>query len=310
VRLLLLTIAPHLVPEWRTAVARAGVDVDVVGPEDDVPPTSIDAALVYRPSPGRLRLLPNLKIIFSLGAGIDHFATDPQLPDVPIVKLVSPAKLQLMNEWILYAVLRFHRGFDRCAALQREGLWNHQGTGPLAAERRVSVLGLGDLGRAAVEMLRDHGFQVTGWSRSAKTVDGVRCLHGPAGLAELLPATDILVCLLALTAETTGLLNARLFAQLPRGAAVINAGRGAQLVTADLLAALDSGQLGGAMLDVTDPEPLPPDHRLWSHPGVVITPHMASFQPHAQALESLLDNYRRALGGQPLLHRVDLRRGY
>jgi len=306
-RVLLLAPYAFLLAEWRAAAARCAAPVDLVGPEDGAADSSIDAAIVYRPPPGLLRRLPNLRIIYSLGAGFDHLASDPLLPDVPIVRMTSPVKLQLMNQWVLYAVLRFHRGFDRLEAMQRERRWEYQPPGPLPAARRVSVVGLGELGRSAAELLRDQGFHVSGWSRSPKSIDGIRCLHGPGGLAELLPVTDILVCLLALNRATTGLLDAALFARLPRGAAVINAARGPHVVTEDLLAALDSGQLRGAALDVTDPEPLPPGHRLWSHPGVLITPHMASYLPHELSLASLLDNYRRVMAGLPPLHQVDPR---
>jgi glyoxylate/hydroxypyruvate reductase A len=309
-RVLLLSNLPNLLEEWRAAAARVAPELSIVGADDDVPPESIDAALVFHPPRGRLRRHPNLRIVFSLGAGVEHLASDPELPDVPVVKLMTAAKQRLMNEWVLYAVLRFHRGFDRFEQLQRAQRWEKQGPGPLAEERRVSVLGLGDLGAAAAAMLRDNGFRVSGWSRTPKTIDGVRCVHGPQGLQALLPETDILVCLLALTPETAGLLDARLFARLPRGAAVVNAGRGRHLVTADLLAALDSGQLRGAMLDVADPEPLPPGDPLWSHPQVAITPHMSSYMPHEKALASLLDNYRRVLEGRPLLSQVDRQRGY
>jgi glyoxylate/hydroxypyruvate reductase len=309
-RLLLLSSAPGVLQQWRDAVARVAPEIAVYGPDDEVPATTFDAALVFEPPRGQLRRYPNLRIIFSLGAGVERLIADPELPDLPLVRLMSGVKQQLMNHWVLYAVLRFHRGFDRFERLQRAGRWEWQGTGPRAAERSVSVLGLGDLGQASAELLRDQGFQVRGWSRSPRRIDGVHCLHGPAGLQELLPVTDILVCLLPLTTETRGLLNAGLFARLPRGAAVINAGRGPQLVLDDLLAALDGGQLRGAMLDVTDPEPLPAAHPLWAHPRVVLTPHMASYMPHEAAIPSLLDNYRRVISGQPLLHQVDRRRGY
>jgi glyoxylate/hydroxypyruvate reductase len=309
-RLLLLSSAPGILQEWRAAVARAAPGIEVHGPDEEVPAAAFDAALVFAPPRGRLRRYPNLKIIFSLGAGVEQLIADPEFPDVPLVRLMSAAKQRLMNQWVLYAVLRFHRGFDRFEELQRAGRWEWQGSGPGAAERCVSVLGLGDLGRASAELLRDQGFQVRGWSRSPRSIDGVHCLHGPAGLQQLLPDTDILVCLLPLTAATRGLLNAELFARLPRGAAVVNAGRGQQLVLEDLRAALDSGHLRGAMLDVTDPEPLPPGHPLWQHPHLVITPHMASYMPHESAIPSLLDNYQRVLEGRELLHLVDRARGY
>jgi glyoxylate/hydroxypyruvate reductase A len=309
-RLVLLADVDGMLQQWRAAIGRAAADIEIVGPEDDRPAAAVDAALVYGPTAGRLRRYPNLKLIFSLGAGVEQLASDPELPGVPIVKLMSGAKQRLMCEWVLYAVLRFHRGFDRFEQLQRERRWVFQGTGPLAADRRVTVLGLGDLGRAVAELLRDQGFNVRGWSRTPRSINGIDCRYGPAGLQQLLPDTDILVCLLALTPETTGLLDAGLFARLPRGAAVINAGRGRQLVLEDLRAALDSGQLRGAMLDVADPEPLPTGHPLWTDPRVIITPHVASYMPHESAIPSLLDNYRRVVEGQPLLHQVDRSRGY
>lgn len=287
-----------------------GASIELFGPDDAYAPEGIDAGLVYRPPRGVLARCRNLRLVYSLGAGVEHLESDPELPDVPVVKLMTTAKQSLMNQWVLYAVLRFHRGFDRFEQLQRDRRWEHQGPGPLAGDRRVTVLGLGDLGGAAATMLRDQGFRVSGWSRTPKRIDGVRCEHGPEGLAALLPETDILVCLLALTAQTVGLLDARLFARLPRGAAVVNAGRGQQLVAADLIDALDSGHLRGAMLDVTDPEPLPPEHPLWSHPRVAITPHMSAYMPHRKAVVSLMENWRRLEAGEPLLHRVDRARGY
>lgn len=306
----MLSAAPGALQEWREMIRATRAPIELYGPEDRYLPGDVDAGLVYRPPRGVLAGCPNLRLIFSLGAGVDHLSSDPELPEVPIVKLMTPAKQALMNEWILYAVLRFHRGFDRFERLQRERRWEHQGPGPLAEERRVTVLGLGDLGAAAAAMLRDHGFRVAGWSRTPKTIEGVRCESGMAGLHALLPETDILVCLLALTPETAGLLDASLFARLPKGAAVVNAGRGQQLVAADLVAALDGGQLRGAMLDVADPEPLPPDDPLWTHPKVAITPHMSAYMPHHKALASLLENWRRLQAGEPLLHRVDRARGY
>lgn len=306
---LMLARLPGVLDEWR-AGARRHEGVTVLGPKDAFDPAEVDAAVVWSPPRGWLRRYPNLRLICSLGAGVEHLSSDPELPDVPIVKLMSAAKQRLMNEWVMYAVLRFHRGFDRFEQLQRQARWETPGPGPLAEHTRVTVLGLGDLGQAAATMLSQHGFAVTGWSRTPRAVPGVRCLHGAEGLDTALAHAHILVCLLALTPATEGLLNAALFARLPRGAAIVNVGRGRHLAEADLLAALDSGHLRGAMLDVAEPEPLPPGHPFWHHPAIVLTPHVAAYMPHHAALDSLLATWHDVLAGVPLAHRVDLRRGY
>ena len=179
-----------------------------------------------------------------------------------------------------------------------------------AAERRVGVLGLGSLGQATLAQLVALGFECAGWSRSRHAIEGVRCLAGAAELGPFLAHTDILVCLLPLTDETRGFLNASLFERLPTGAALVHAGRGPQLVVPDLLAALDAGHLSEAVLDVTDPEPLPPGHPLWLHERVRITPHIASMTQPLSAAHAVIDNLRRFQRGQALLGQVDRKRGY
>src|SRR4029077_14478740 len=223
-------------------------------------PKDIDAALVWKPPAGLLASLPNLKMIASLGAGVDHLLEDATLPrHVPIVRLIDPYMTEAMSEYVLTQVLRLHRQDFAYRAQQRERVWREL---PQlnASERRVGVLGLGELGSDAARKLAVLGFKVAGWSRRERRLPGLESFHGPEGLIALARRSEILVCLLPLTRETTGILDGRLFATMPRGAAIVNAARGAPLVDADLLAALESGQLSAAVLDVFVEEPLPTEH--------------------------------------------------
>lgn len=273
-------------------------------------PAAIDYALVWQPEPGLLAGLPNLKLIFGLGAGIDHLLRDPLLPrDVPIVRLVDPYMTDAMSEYVVLSVLRLHRQDLDYLAQQRAGLWRELDQ-KNAAERQVGILGFGTLGRNAGRKLRALGFPVAGWSRSPQEVAGFTTFAGPAGLDALLAQSEILVCLLPLTAATAGILNARNFALLPRGAGVVNAGRGGHLVEADLVPALDSGQLGGAVLDVFVEEPLPSGHPFWQHPRIIVTPHVAAETHPPTAAPIIRDAIRRVEAGLPVANVVDLARGY
>jgi glyoxylate/hydroxypyruvate reductase len=270
----------------------------------------IDAALVWKPQPGLLASLPNLRMIASLGAGVDHLLEDPTLPRrVPIVRLVDPYMTEAMSEYVLSQVLRLHRQEFAYRAQQHERVWRELPQ-PIAAERRVGVLGLGELGSDAARKLAVFGFAVAGWSRKERRLPGIESLHGPEGLKALARRSDILVCLLPLTHETEGVLSAALFAQMPKGAAIVNAARGRHVVEADLLAALQSGQLSAAVLDVFSQEPLPPEHPFWSHPKIIVTPHVAAATHAPTAAASIAENLRRLADGRPLMNVVDLARGY
>jgi glyoxylate/hydroxypyruvate reductase A len=294
---------------WREALLARIPELDFrIWPEVG-DPAAIDLALVWQPPPGELARYPKLRAILSLGAGIDGLLAQPGLPDVPIARMVDPSLTRTMTEYVVLATLRHHRQFDHFEREQRAARWSYAFP-PQAADRRVGVMGLGVLGSAVAHGLADHGFPVAGWSREAKQLFGIESFAGRAGLPAFLARTDILVCLLPLTRETAGILNAASFAGLPRGASLINVARGAHLVEADLIAALDSGQLAGATLDVFREEPLPPDHPLWRHPKVLITPHVASYASPLTAAEGVAANIRRARAGQPLLHQVDRARGY
>jgi len=270
----------------------------------------IDVALVWRPPSGLLASLPKLKLIAALGAGVDHVLADPLIPaGVPVVRLVDPYMTAAMSEYVQLQVLRLHRQDPVYLAQQREHVWRERPQ-PNAVGRRVGVLGMGELGRDAALKLSVLGFDVAGWSRTERRLPGIVCFHAAEGLRALLARSEILVCLLPLTPATEGILDARLFAGLPSGAAIVNCARGQHLVEADLVAALDSGQLSAAILDVFRDEPLPPQHPFWSDPRILITPHVAAATHAPTAAPVVADNVRRLRQGRPLLHLVDRERGY
>jgi glyoxylate/hydroxypyruvate reductase A len=273
-------------------------------------PGEIEYALVWRAPPGFLASLPRLRLILSLGAGVDHLLGDPDLPrNVPFVRLIDPYLSDAMSEYVALQVLRLHRQDLDYRAQQEAREWRELDQ-KNAGERPLGILGFGEIGQAAARKLAALGFPVAGWTRRPREVDGFRTYSGAGGLAEILAGSEILVCLLPLTAETEGILCARTFAALPKGAGLVNAGRGAHLVEADLIPALDAGQLSAAALDVFREEPLPPEHPFWRHPRILVTPHIAgSTNPETAAL-IVLENIRRFEEGRPLLNRVDPARGY
>ncbi len=295
---------------WKPQLARLMPELEVrIWPEIG-DPAEIDYALVWRPEPGLLASLPNLKLILSLGAGVDHILSDPHLPPgVPIVRLVDPYMTDAMSEFVILQVLRLHRQDIDYRAQQEIGIWRELDQ-KNAAERAVGILGFGELGQDAGRKLKGLGFDVALWGRRPKTAEEVRGYAGATGLSALLSRSEILVCLLPLTPETEGILNARTFGMLPKGAALINAARGRHLVEQDLLAALASGHLSAAVLDVFRDEPLPGDHPFWRHPRVVVTPHVAAATHPPTAAAIILDNIRRFEAGRPLLNQVDPAQGY
>lgn len=253
--------------------------------------------------------LPNLEVVFSVGAGVDQFDLARVPQHVPVVRMIEPGIVEGMVEYVTEAVLAVHRDLFDYALQQQARVWQALPV-RAAATRRVGVLGLGMLGTAVLERLKLFGFACAGWSRSPRLMDGVECYAGDASLDAFLARTDLLVCLLPLTDATRGLLSRRIFDALPDGASLIHVGRGLQLNTADLLDALTRARLRNAVLDVTDPEPLPAGHPLWTQPRVRITPHIASATRPDGAVDAVLDNLRRHRNGEAMLGQIDRERGY
>jgi glyoxylate/hydroxypyruvate reductase len=278
-------------------------------------PESIVYAATWKHPPGLLATLPNLKLIFSLGAGVDHLMRDPKLPSVPILRVADPDLTFRMGEWVLLHTLMVHRQHARYAAQQAARVWDEDENQPAARDVRVGIMGLGVLGQHAAHLLRMTGFNVAGWSRAPKTVDGIRCYAGHAELKAFLNRTDILVVLLPLTPETQGVLNRALFAELARdgrlgGPSILNAGRGGLQREADILAALDDGTLKTAILDVFETEPLPLESPLWRHPRVIITPHNAAMSEPDAIAALIARQISRFEAGEALENVVDRRTGY
>ncbi|MEG9511421.1 MULTISPECIES: 2-hydroxyacid dehydrogenase [Pantoea] len=294
---------------WQQWLAQHAPDIQLHLWPEIGDPQEIEVLIAWQPPETLMETFPNLKVLLSVGAGADQFDLAALPPDLPVVRMIEPGLTQGMVEYVTFAVLGLHRDMVRYLRQQREEKWLAHSVKP-AATRRVGVMGLGELGQAALRQLASFGFDCAGWSRTPRELDGVECFHGAAQLGAFLARSDILVCLLPLTAETRGLLNRDLFSQLPRGAALVQAGRGAQLIHQDLLDALDSGQLGAAVIDVTDPEPLPPAHPFWRHPAIWLTPHIASQTQNESAVAALLENLRRYQRGEPMIGLIDRTRGY
>lgn len=307
---LLITPRAEQAENWRSLLSAVLEDIDFrVFPEIG-DPSQVEVALAWKAPYGALAGLPNLKLICSLGMGVDHLLQDPQLPaDVPIARLVDPNMVEQMSEYALYGVLHFHRRFDVYERFQNEKRWEELPL-PHTAVRRVGVMGIGEIGADFARKTAALGFPVKGWSRSPKTIDGVECYAGLDQLPRFLAQSDILVTVLPLTSGTQQIVNAQTLGMLPRGAYFINMARGGLVVEDDLIAALDSGHLEGALLDVTATEPLPANSPLWSHRKVRLTPHIAGLTNPETAIYPIAENIQRLREGRPLLHVVDRSRGY
>ncbi|PXW25470.1 2-hydroxyacid dehydrogenase [Paraburkholderia caballeronis] len=274
-------------------------------------PEAADAevAVCWNPPPGALRTLPNLRLVHAVAAGVDNILCDPGFPPVPLCRIVDPAQARGMSEFVLWSVLHFHRGFDRVLANQRDARWDPPDQRPAHA-CTVGVMGLGEIGLQVARDLAHMGFRVLGWTREPKREAGIESFAGRDALPAFLAQTDVLVCLLPLTAETRGLIDAQLLRQLRPGAKLVHVGRGEHLVSADLLAALREGRLGGAVVDVFEAEPLPADDPLWRAPNLVVTPHMASSAGFDVVAQQIAENVRRMQRGEPLMNQVDVGRGF
>ncbi|HVI33711.1 glyoxylate/hydroxypyruvate reductase A [Phenylobacterium sp.] len=291
---------------WLEALQPAAELVEIRRWPEAGDPGEVDYIVAWQHPPGFLGRFPAVKAIFWIGAGVDRLLLDPELPEAPVVRMLDESLSVGMAEYVAERVLHYHRLMPIYGDQQQRREWRPLQP-PLARDRKVAVLGLGEIGGACAAALASLGFDVRGWSRSLRSLPGVQTANGP--LAETLAGCEIVVCVLPLTPQTRGILNAETFAALT-GAYLINVGRGGHLVEADLIPALDAGRLAGATLDVFETEPLPAEHPFWGDPRIVVTPHAAAVTHPSSAGAGIVANLRRAVAGEPLVGVVDRTRGY
>ena len=280
-------------------------------PHDTYRPEDIKYFSGFRPAPGFLKTLPNLKAVFSLGAGVDGFLRDPEFPKhLPLVRFVDPTLMHEMAQYVTMHILIVHRGQRRFDLSQSHGKWDQAMLARASRDTRIGILGLGDIGATIAASLLPFDFQLSGWSRSPKNMPGVKSFAGTGEMPQFLAQCDYCVCVLPLTDDTRGIMNAEFFAQLPKGAWIINVARGGHLIEEDLIAALDAGHLGGAVLDVFQTEPLPDESPIWQHPKITATPHIAGITDPQAALAYVADCVKRCETGQPLENVIDFSKGY
>lgn len=300
---------PSSAAEWQQAFKKSAPDIELrVWPEvGDA--SDIHSLIAWQPLPNLMKQFPNLRVLYSAGAGVDQFDLTLLPEQVSLVRLVDSSMADIMAEYVMFAVLALHRDLLDYQISQRERCWTPRPIIP-ASERRVGVMGLGQLGQVALDRLRSLGFIMSAWNRSRKDMAPGRCYAGSDELPSFLGQCDIVVNLLPLTTETTGILNSVTLKYLPMGAGLVNVGRGGHVVESDLLRALDEGRIGGAVLDVLSQEPPPVDHPFWQHPRVLLTPHIASNVQVGGAVDVILRNLYRERRGLPLLNVVDRFKGY
>ncbi len=295
---------------WIDELRRQAPDLDARGLDAVGDPAAVEVAITWKLPHGLFRTYPNLALIQSMAAGVDHVLADSDRPaHVPVARVVDPWMARSMVHQVALAVLRWHRRLDWVEAMRADARWP---TGVVfdADAVRVGVLGLGHLGQAVARAMQDLGFAAAGWARSPKVIDGLDCHHGPEGLRALAAWSSVLVCLLPLTPETEGILNAELFERMAPGSLLVNVGRGGHLVEDDLIAALDAGRLAAAALDVFRTEPLPAGHRFWSDPRIYLTPHIASEINPVTATRVFVENIRRIRAGDAPIGLIDPAKGY
>ncbi len=297
---------------WRAAIKRVNPDAEFRSfPDWGSPEDGPAYAFVWEPEPGLLARYPNIRAIFSLGAGVDHLTRDPDLPKhIPIIRMGDDGLKEGMAEFVVMSVLMHHRGMPQLMTKQRNRDWGRYFANA-AKDVRVGILGYGALGHVSAARLKPFGYDLAAWSRTAKPAeDGITLYHGTDSLNDFLARTDILVGLLPSTKETAGLLDFARLSRLPEGASVINAGRGSLIVLDDLMALLQSGYLRGATLDVFPEEPLPKEHPLWGLDNVLVTPHIAAITRPDTAAEYVLRNIEKIERGETAENILDLQRGY
>ncbi|MNI09132.1 Glyoxylate/hydroxypyruvate reductase A [compost metagenome] len=294
---------------WKSLFAQHAPDLDVRLWPDIGDASQVRYFAAWQPPQKLHERFPNLEVIFATSAGVDQFELGELPGHIKVVRMLDPGIAQGIVEYACFAVLSLHRQVPLYLQQQQARQWQEHLLTP-AAQRRVGVMGLGNLGAAVLDSLRPFGFELHGWARSQKNLEGVHCHAGNDQLARFLGQCDIVICLLPLTDDTRGILNATTLAALPSGASLINLGRGGHLIEEDLLEALASGQVSHAILDVLDAEPPSPDHPFWRHPQIWLTPHVGAMTAPHSAFEGLLANIRRHQRGEPLRGLIQRDHGY
>lgn len=296
-------------PVWLSLFRQHAPDIDVRLWPDTGEPSQVRYFAAWQPPQNLHEQFPRLEVIFATSAGVDQFDLGELPEHIKVVRMLDPGIARGIIEYACFAVLSLHRQVPLYLQQQRERQWQLHPLVP-AAKRRVGVMGLGNLGAAVLESLRPFGFELSGWARSEKDLPGVRCFAGSDRLPAFLAQCDVLICLLPLTEDTRGILNANTFASMPKGAQLINLGRGGHLVERDLLDALASGQLSHAIVDVLNDEPPDPDHPFWQHPAIWLTPHIGANTSPDSAFDVLLANIRRHQQGHAMLGEIARDQGY
>lgn len=295
--------------QWKRLFAEHAPDIEWRAWPDIGDPKDIRYLAAWQAPDNLETLLPNLQVLFALSAGVDQLDLDRLPTTLPVVRLLDPSITRGMCEYASFAVLSLHRDMLRYRQQQMARCWQAHLLQP-AAKRRVGVMGLGTQAQQILATLQTFGFDLSGWARSEHRIAGVDCFAGAEQLPAFLGRCDIVVCVLPLTEQTKGILNRQLFQHLPKGAALVNMGRGGHLIEEDLLEALASGQLSAAVLDVLEQEPAAPDHPFWHHPQILLTPHIAAMTQPESAFSVLLENIRRHQRGESMLGQVDRERSY
>jgi glyoxylate/hydroxypyruvate reductase A len=307
---LLIVADPKSAARWEQALRALEPALDVRCWQPGLCADDVEFVLCWEYPEGALLEFPQLKCVCSMGAGVDHILRDQRFPEqVSVVRLVDPSLVNSMYDYLQTIVNYYYRNIDVYRQQQARGAWRRLPPRP-AEEYQLGIMGLGNLGAHAAQGFAAQGFGVSGWSRTPQVLDGVKTFSGEDQRQAFLASLDVLICLLPLTAATRGILCRETFAAMPRGARVINVGRGGHLVDEELIEALDSGQLAGACLDVFEPEPLPPEHAFWSRDELLLTPHISSMTDARSTAPQVLENYRRSTLGESLLNQVDMARGY
>lgn len=285
-----------------------GLNIYVYPEEHDK--EEVEFALAWNHPRGLFKNYPNLKVVASMGAGVDHIICDPALPeDIKITKVVDDRLTSDMSAFVLALVLDHLRNLHYYSMQQKNAEWDRKDYTRID-NVEIGIMGLGVLGKAVGEKLVLNGFNVSGWSTSPKEIEGIESFHGDEGLEEFLEKTEILICLLPLTPQTENILNKELFEKLPENAYIINVARGEHLVEHDLLEMIDNGHLSGAALDVFREEPLPEEHPFWQHPQIQVTPHVASITRPESVVPQIVENYEKMMEGEPLDNLVERNKGY